>query len=364
MPAKSLSKLSDKELLNRVTTLVRHERETTLSILLHLNEVYRRRLYLGLGYRSLFDYCVRHLGYSRSAAGRRFQTARCIREFPEVYRMLETGEANLSTITLVASVLSHENKTDILDRIRGKSQEEVEAIAAGYRPPVPQRDRVKPVSVVVPKKIHPDTGALALNQSRSGTNSSFAPPGSGSETAGASSPAEAPTEPTTHQKLMIQFIASNEFMAKYEAVCALLPHNSRLSFESVFETLLDGYLERHSPEKCAQRRKNRQANARAKTTNPKASVPKDTKTTKPSRHIPAAVRDKVFIRDKGRCTYKGPDGERCGATRALQIDHIRPYARGGPHALSNLRLLCAHHNRHEAENAFGKDLMRRYRKRE
>jgi len=379
----AVSKLSDRELLTRVTTLARRERETTLSILLHLNEVYRRRLYLSLGYRSLFDYCVRHLGYSRSAAGRRFQTARCLREFPEVYGMLEKGEVSLSTITLVASILDKENKADILDRIRGKSQEAVEGIVARFRPLVPQRDKVKPVCVRVPAKTHPDPRSLIPNQSRSGIDCAVdGHPGNGTDvpqSTGTTTPSgEAPPGSRLEQKLLIQFTASKGFMAKYEALCALVPNSGgHLSFEKVFETLIDDYLDRHSPEKRVERRKNKKAKTKTKTrtktetkTKPKKTDSKTSvqstraKNPKRSRHIPTAVRDKVFIRDQGKCTYVGSSGKQCGATRGLQVDHITPYARGGTHAVSNLRLLCAQHNRLEAENAFGRDVMQQYTRRE
>ncbi|NNE07888.1 MAG: HNH endonuclease [Gemmatimonadetes bacterium] len=68
-----------------------------------------------------------------------------------------------------------------------------------------------------------------------------------------------------------------------------------------------------------------------------------------SRHVPARVRDEVFLRDAFRCTFVAPDGTRCDATRHLQIDHVRPFALGGKHEPENLRLLCGAHNRREAE---------------
>jgi hypothetical protein len=77
---RAISGLSDRELLSRVKDLVSRERAVTLEILVHLIEVERRRLHLGLGYASMFDYCTRHLGYSSSAASRRIQAARCVRD--------------------------------------------------------------------------------------------------------------------------------------------------------------------------------------------------------------------------------------------------------------------------------------------
>jgi 5-methylcytosine-specific restriction endonuclease McrA len=37
----------------------------------------------------------------------------------------------------------------------------------------------------------------------------------------------------------------------------------------------------------------------------------------------------------------------------LQIDHIQPVARGGANTIDNLRVLCAYHNRLEAERLMG-----------
>jgi 5-methylcytosine-specific restriction endonuclease McrA len=61
----------------------------------------------------------------------------------------------------------------------------------------------------------------------------------------------------------------------------------------------------------------------------------------------------VFVRDDGRCAFAGPDGTRCGSRYALQVDHVHPFALGGRHNASNLRLLCAQHNRLAAEKALG-----------
>ncbi|MFH1754734.1 MAG: hypothetical protein ABIA59_03425, partial [Candidatus Latescibacterota bacterium] len=105
-----LTALSDAQLLKRLDSLVQTERQTTLEILCHLIEMDRRSLYLGRGYTSLFEYCTRHLGYSESAAFRRIKTARCIRDFPEVYEMLAGTELNLSTVSKLSVLLTEENK--------------------------------------------------------------------------------------------------------------------------------------------------------------------------------------------------------------------------------------------------------------
>ena len=66
----------------------------------------------------------------------------------------------------------------------------------------------------------------------------------------------------------------------------------------------------------------------------------------PRRHIPAAVRRHVWLRDGGRCCYRDPlSGRRCASSHLLQIDHLLPVAEGGGPEPSNLELLCAAHHR-------------------
>ena len=66
----------------------------------------------------------------------------------------------------------------------------------------------------------------------------------------------------------------------------------------------------------------------------------------PRRHIPAAVRRHVWLRDAGRCCYRDPlSGRRCTSSHLLQIDHLLPVAQGGGPEPSNLNLLCAVHHR-------------------
>ena len=74
----------------------------------------------------------------------------------------------------------------------------------------------------------------------------------------------------------------------------------------------------------------------------------------PRRHIPAAVRRHIWLRDGGRCCYRDPlTGRRCTSSHLLQIDHLLPVAQGGGPESSNLEILCfAHHRmRHGHEPA-------------
>jgi 5-methylcytosine-specific restriction endonuclease McrA len=359
---KHIRMLTDRQLLNHVLLAARAERAMTTRVLHHLNEIERRKLYLELGYSSLFDYCTRRLKYSASAAGRRVQAARCIRRHLEVALLLYERELSLSTISLVAPVLTDHNKSSILERVRGKSHREVERVVSEYRPPIALRDRVRPVRVPVPRPVDVDRVVLERELERIAPGIRGATPGAGSV--------------VTEQKLFVQFLASNDLIEKFEEVRDLLSNRcADGTFAEVLEVVLADFLERHSPSAKRERRKrcqtkeNRQRDDhRGRASEEKNHSRRRAGTTNPSRQesraIPSEIRDEVFARDEGQCTFVARDGTRCGSRRSLQIDHIRPFAAGGTHDPTNLRLLCAKHNRLAAEHTLGRHVMQRFWRKE
>ena len=73
-----------------------------------------------------------------------------------------------------------------------------------------------------------------------------------------------------------------------------------------------------------------------------------------SRHIPAAVKRVVWIRDRGQCAFVGSGGRRCSERGAQEFAHVFiSYAKGGEATPENIQLRCRAHNAHEAEVEFG-----------
>ncbi len=93
------------------------------------------------------------------------------------------------------------------------------------------------------------------------------------------------------------------------------------------------------------------------TTRPRTPKANDSATSDESRHVPAAVKDAVWARDGGQCTFTAADGHRCASRSYLQLHHLEPFALGGPTTIENLGLLCGVHNRLEADREYGRDFM-------
>ena len=177
------------------------------------------------------------------------------------------------------------------------------------------------------------------------------------------------------QRLKISFGADPGFMKKLDRVKSLLSgrHPEGINFQTLFDILMEEYLERHDPVRRSARRKRRSAvrgatgGGESRTGDGrrgKGSRDAPAAHGKGPRRIPKAVRDRVYTRDEGRCTFVGADGRRCGSTWDLEIDHVVPVARGGDDSPGNLRLLCRGHNIEQAEREFGTTLMENHRRRE
>ena len=326
--------------------------------MVHLIEFERRSLHLKLGHQSLYSYCVSELGYCESSAMRRIAAARCIVKFPDIYPLLESNQVNLSTLSRVSKMLTPENCSVLLERLCGRSLREVEAIVAEYEPKYAlPRDRVRTVVVRVPVKVATELDAMLETHSpkynRNGGKESSTSDEDRRDDDRDGSPAatgrarDLQVATILEHHSVVQFTAREGFMKKVEKARCLVWHQlPGATLEQLFELALDELITRRDPVARQERRLQRQPGASHR--DPKGR----------GRYIGAALRDEVFVRDKLQCTYVGTNGRRCASKTALQVDHIRPVARGGSSTANNLRLLCAYHNRLEARQLMGCALSR------
>ncbi len=346
-------RLSNRQLLGELRSLRAREHNATFAILVRLAEVERRRLHLGMGYGSLFDFATRGLRYSESAAGRRIQAARCLAEHPEFAPLFRRNEITLSTLGLISRVVNASNKAALLDGVRNKSQREVEKLVASYGAPKRVRDHVR--TVVVPgvdaKPQVADGDARDPDAANLGAGAHDSRSGSARHAQAVVSPTveiQADEARAVETRVVLRFAAQPELMSKVEEARRLLsgrfPRGASLA--DIFDAALDTFLDRNSP---ARRMARRTARGRAREKRSAATTGTSTKRAR----VPAAIRDQVHVRDGGRCAFESPDGVRCNSSHDLEIDHIRPVARGGTNEADNLRLLCAKHNALEAERILG-----------
>ncbi len=297
-------KLGIEELLRQAHTAVANERALQAEVIRLLAEVDRRRLYASLGYRSLFDFCVKKLRYSESAAWRRISAMKLIKDLPTAEAKLISGELSLKALTSVQNflateekLLNHnftlEQKNQILQSVENKSGRETDSILASISPtPASPYEKERPLNGV---------------------------------------------------DVEIRFVANVPLVGKLHRLKDLNSHRDpSRSYRGLFEWLSDLGLKTADP----------------LTKSAAAARPLKTAATQPAsstlRYIPNDLRIKVWQRDHGTCTYRDPkSGRRCDATSFIEMDHIVPHALGGETTLDNLRLLCKTHNLEAARRAYG-----------
>ncbi|MDZ4784978.1 MAG: HNH endonuclease signature motif containing protein [bacterium] len=155
-------------------------------------------------------------------------------------------------------------------------------------------------------------------------------------------------QPTTSlktiEKVKITFTADRSFVEKIESLKNLLSgkYPQGVSLENLFTEAIELYIDKKSPEKRSQKRVVKLTNEKTNKEHPNKVQRSKVKITK--RHIPVILRDEIFIRDNGCCSFISLAGQRCSSKWDLEVDHVQPFMMGGNHTSENLRLLCRAHN--------------------
>jgi hypothetical protein len=95
---KAIRLYSDDKLESETALAVSREKWAIATLLAHLSEIERRRLYAQRGQPSLKDYCIEILHYPASSAYRRAAAAKFVLEFPETLEKIQTGALAFITV--------------------------------------------------------------------------------------------------------------------------------------------------------------------------------------------------------------------------------------------------------------------------
>ena len=106
---RTLSLLSNVELLDEAQRLAASERTATAALVRCLIEVEDRSLHLAQGCSSMFVYCIDVLHLCEGAAYNRIQAARTARKFPVILDRLDDGSLTLTAVRLLGPHLTTDN---------------------------------------------------------------------------------------------------------------------------------------------------------------------------------------------------------------------------------------------------------------
>ena len=292
----------------RLADLLRREHAALADFLVALADFDRQRLWLRLGFASLFDFLHRELGLSRGAAHYRKVAARLVQRFPEIVEPIGDGRLCLSSILALAKVLNETNRAEAIPRFFHCSKEEANAVAAEILPAavIPRREVVTlhpaplPALVAPPAPIHPDEREVTHPE----------------RDVALPSMKTVPLTPDLHR---LHMTVSKRFLDKLDRARAGQSHvQPGASREQVLEAALDLMLEQQA---------RRRAEVKRPQKNPRPASPE---------HLTAATKRAVWSRDQGKCQWPVDGGGVCGSTLRLEVDHVVPRGRGGPSTVDNL----------------------------
>ncbi len=351
-----ISNLTDQSLVQRLIELVKVERRTTAEILEHIKEIDRRKLYLKLGYSSLFAYLTDGIGYTPASAQRRIDAARILRAVPEAKHDLESGQLNVSRMSLMAQSLrqkkkespevslSNQEKRQLLQRIKGRDVNETQKVLARvldvkpiqYEKKRVQQDESVRIEFTLTKEqieqINRAKELLSHKIPRAGWAELFA----------------ALTEEFVKRKdplLKKSTRPKSKTVKSFPVIQAeekvLQPASARQTQKTLGRNFTS---ESEVARNQLSRKKPMPTFAGLRAGNVK-SIVAHVKLTGKRQPIPVHVRREIYQRDRC-CQWRDPvTGKKCGSRFLLQLDHIRSVSAGGGNEPENLQLLCAVHNR-------------------
>ena len=397
-----VKKLSNQQLLSQTKFLVQKERNTHIQVLHHLEEIGSRKLYLELGFSSLFDYAVKELGYSEGAAYRRIKAMKLCRDLPDTENRLQSGKLSLSSASQLQAFFEKQAKKIKTEKSKKEiklfnqseenkktygnlkiAQSDFTIFHQGFSVE-DQKGNESSISLSVEEK--QDLVKRAEGCSTRATMKLL------SEADPFLSVSKEQARFLGNGKVEIKLVIDESSHKKLEELKSLLSHKSSvLSHGELLSILLEEALEKHDPRRkkirkttqkeivtsaqkwesksinnkqshkpivtSAQKLRAQQVN-RLEATSPQKWECRGRSKTKAKqihRAIPSYLRKHIWERDEGQCTYVYPETKRkCSSKHLLQIDHIKPFSLGGKSEADNLRLLCAGHNQLRSEKTFGR----------
>ncbi len=344
MARQSPSSLDSRTLARRLGELAGDERQVQVEFLLHLDEFDRRRAWLGLGYGSLWTYCLEALHLREGAAGRRIAAMKVLRRLPRLADSLRDGRLCLSTLAMLGPVLTDENVSDLVARAAYRTAAEVDHLVASLRPRQAPREGIRKLAEpAAPSPV--DGPADEPDRERE----PLPPQGNAPPLTLEEAPRPAETRAVSESQWSLRVTVNRAFREDLETLRTLLGHKlPRGDLAAVLHEAIRCGIEKHGKRKGAVKL--------ARKVGSKASPPKD-----PAK-ISAELRRQVWERDGGRCAWLGTDGKRCNSRWQVEVDHVDPVGRGGTATLGTLRLLCKSHNLLYAELIYGPEVMARYRR--
>lgn len=287
----NLTHLTDKTLLNDTIEYAKKEKHYSALVIKCIAEVGKRKAFVTLGYRSLYEFCLKELKFSEAQAMRRIEAAKIVNEIPEVQEKLQSGAVNLTQLNALTPLFKEKNY----------SPEEKKKIITQIEH-LPTRE--------VQKLVFASLGQEKQAQEKSRVVNS------------------------TQTELTV--VLDEETFKMMKELRERMLHEGIKDYSQMIKKICEKELKSRQ-EKFPNKR------LRVQVKESKAST----------RHIPTQIKRQVWNRALGVCEFMQTNSTspsapkvKCAARFGLEFHHLTPYSLEQKHDPNNLQLLCkTHHDR-------------------
>ncbi len=333
----TIKSLDNGTLIEEIRKAAKNEQDLTLQVIELISEINRRKIFLKLGFSSLFDFVTKDLGYEPSSAMRRIQAARAISEIPELREKIADKSLSLSVVSQGQNFLNKKasdsgkkisiaEKTELFKKLENKSTREAE------------------------KELFKMAPELCLKSKEQ--------------------------EKVLSEHLTeLRFVIDAETKQKMDELKLWMSHqNPDMTQAQFFKVMIEKLHGQLAKKKSVQGKSIQDKSAQNKSSYSKSTdvsqVEQDASTTgaeplseklnpvaaqkhsqskpspKRSRYIAASVKKLVWQRDQGCCQFVDSGTQKkCESRYQIQFDHIQTFRHQGGNSAENLRLFCGKHNR-------------------
>jgi hypothetical protein len=301
---------NNEDLLASASEFVQNERLAYEFTNWHFQEIQSRKLYISMGYESLYKMLIGFYKYCETSAYQRVRIINLVEELPVIAKELNAGELSITNLDKAQSfvktyekknneALNSEEKLELIENIKNKTTQEVKEYFA---------------------RLDPET-TLPIDQIKY----------------------------LSEKHIQINWTLEKEILEKINHLKSLISHeNINPTNYELLSLALDAAIEKVEKKKGVfENPKKANRSERKQTQGSSQSISK-TKTrtfaNKRSRYISRIVKRFALARANHQCEHLHLDGTRCPSKFQLQFDHVIPFSKGGEASLENIQVLCRVHN--------------------
>jgi hypothetical protein len=304
---------NNEELLESSSLYVQNERQAYEFTNWHFLEIQNRKLYISMGYESLYKMLIGFYKYCETSAYQRVRVIHLVEELPVVANALNSGELSITNLDRAQSfiktyekknneVLNSSEKLELIENIKNKTTTQAKEYFA---------------------RLNPET-TLPIDQIKY----------------------------LNEKHIQLTWTLEKEILEKINHLKSLISHEniSPTNYE-LLNLALDAAIEKIEKKKGLYDKPQKIENLKVKSNKKslvesKGTIIAKTKrfSLKRSRYISRSVKRLALARANHQCEQVHLDGTRCLSKFQLQFDHMIPFSKGGSSSFENIQVLCRVHN--------------------